>query len=524
MLQKITAKFADKFKVIAFLAGFVVVILMLYQFFMRHGFWNDEISLADNFMFLDFSRLTGKLFHRQVAPLGFLFWERAVWLLAKNSVYIEYWWRIYPFLCGLGIVFLYYPTAYRLTGSKVIALFSYLFLIFLPVFIYYTSEVKQYIGELFSTVLLLYFWSKAGEKWTFKRVLTLIAVIAFGVFNSLTMCFVLLPLGLWDGFELLRNARYRIISMLKSKEFRLYVLQYGTALAFLLIYYFMFLHNHPHKPYMEYYWQSTFATGSNFWQLWMNNFHLYFWKLPGFFCVLAFLSLLCLKNRFVLFYTAVIVVTHTIFSALHLYPLFARLIFYWFSFMPIVMACLWYFPYDFICRFLEKRGYRIKYQAIALLIGIASIIGVQIMQPLKLPIYLNGSYLKDVFAYINRNYQKGDIILAEDFELSAIYFRKYYFKNIEYKDIISIMEENWQNFLVIALVEKLNAYQSEKYWLIMRKERPNKIEEKIHRVLDVVYPDGRVTLEYCTVPVSRNTVCLIRKKYFSVHSDNITAK
>ncbi|MBP5399415.1 MAG: glycosyltransferase family 39 protein, partial [Alphaproteobacteria bacterium] len=437
MWHKMCSKDSDKFDMLAIFAGIIAVALMLYQFFMRHGFWGDEISLADSIITLDFKGLTQKLLFGQVAPLGLMFWERAVWLLAENSAYIEYWWRIYPFLCGLGIVFMYYPLAYRLTGSKVIALFSYLFLIFMPVFIYYASELKQYIGELFCAVLLLYFWSKAGEKWTFKRVLTLVAVIAFGVFNSLTMCFVLLPLGLWDGFELLKNARYRIISMLRSKEFRLYVLQYGMALAFLLIYYFIFLHNHPNKGYMEKYWRDTFASGSSIWMLLQKNFHFFYWNLPSYIALFSVCFLLCLKNKFMFFFAFIIMLTHTFFSALKLYPLSERLVLYWLTFVPMSMACLWYFPYDFICRFLEKRGYRIKYQAIALLLGISSVIGVQVKQPLRLPIYLNGNYLKDSFQYINQHNPKDDIVFMDRFNIISPYLNQYYYNNVGRKNIFT---------------------------------------------------------------------------------------
>ena len=515
--QKITAKFDDKFNILVALIGVTTVVLMLCQLFLRCGFWLDEISLTESFMFLDFKRLATELAFGQVAPLGFVFWERIVWLLAENSAYIEYWWRIYPFLCGLGIVFLYYPTFYRLTGSKVIALFSYLFLMFLPVFIYYTSEVKQYIGEPFCAVLLLYFWSKTGEKWRLKRVLTLIAVTAFGVFNSLTICFVLLPLGLWDGFELLKNAHYRIISMLKSKEFRLYVLQYGMALTFLVIYYASFLYNHPHTEHMLGCWQFSFATMSNVRNLLDQVFRFFYRDFPLYIFGLSVLALSGLKNKFLFFFALTTIVTHVIFSSFKLYPLFGRFSLYWVTFIPVGMACLLYFPYALCSYFMTKCGYKMKYQAVALFAGMVMIAGVNLSQLTNFPIYLYGSYLKNVFSYIDQNYQKGDVVIEEGFGFFPTYYQMYYFKNIDPASIFSPEIYDWRKFIATSLTTELKKYPQERFWLIVRNQNQDEVEKEIKHVLAMFYPGNSVRFQHCVNPVQPNTVCLVTK---TVHPMN----
>ena len=509
--QKVTAKFDDKFNILVVLAGVTSTVLMLCQLFLRRGFWMDEISLADNFMFLDFGQLTKALLFGQVAPLGFLFWERAVWLLAENSAYIEYWWRIYPFLCGLGIILLYYPTAYRLTGSKAIALFSYLFLIFMPTFIYYTSEVKQYIGEPFCAVSLLYFWSKTGEKWEWKRVLTMIAVIAFGVFNSLTICFVLLPLGLWDGFELLKKARCRIISMFKSKEFRLYVLQYGAALAFLVIYYFAFLYNHPHTEHMLGCWHFTFATRSNVWNLLDVVFRFFYRDFPVYILVLSVLALSGLKNKFLFFFAITTILTHIGFSSFKLYPLFGRFALYWVTFIPVGLACLLYFPYALCCHFIAKCGYKIKYQTVPLLLGAAMITGVNLFQTTNFPVYVYGHYLKDVFIYINQYYQKEDIVIEQGFDFFPTYYQMYYFKDVDFAHISSLEIYDWKRFIATSLTTELQKYPQVRFWLIVRNSQQEEVETEIKQVLKTFYPSGSVRLQQCANPVPPNTVCLISK-------------
>ena len=525
--HKIMSKFDDRFNILVVLAGISAVILMLYQFFMRQGFWADEVLLASNFTSLSFADLCKPILFKQVAPLGLLFWEKLVWLLAENSAYIEYWWRLYPFLCGLGIVLMYYPLVYRLTGSKVIALFSYLFLIYIPIFIYYTSEVKQYIGELFCAIVLLYFWSKAGEKWCLKRVLTLIAVIAFGIFNSLTMCFILLPLGLWDGFELLKKSRYQLKPLLHDKAVGLYVLQYGAALLLLVLYYVAFLYNSPHTSFMKEYWGFAFVNTANFVEIFRGISDCFYHPLSIYVFIAAILSLLCLKNKFPFFLAIIVMVTHTLFSALQLYPLHGRLILYWLTFVPIAMSCLWYYPYDFICRFSEAHGYRIKYQSIALLLGIASIIGVQIIQPLKLPIYINGIYMKAVWKVVKPYYHPDDMFITEHGGSEWRYVQVHYLDGINTENIIDVLWGDWPGswnvFISYVFRDYIRKSPKQRFWLVMKRGGQAEIEEQIQLTIKTRVPD--IALKYCTVPIGDNTVCLLEKIILNrLHDEMITVK
>ena len=278
---------------------------------------------------------------------------------------------------------------------------------------------------------------------------------------------------------------------------------------------------------MEKYWRDTFASGSSIWMLLQKNFHFFYWNLPSYIALFSVCFLLCLKNKFMFFFAFIIMLTHTFFSALKLYPLSERLVLYWLTFVPMSMACLWYFPYDFICRFLEKRGYRIKYQAIALLLGISSVIGVQVKQPLRLPIYLNGNYLKDSFQYINQHNPKDDIVFMDRFNIISPYLNQYYYNNVGRKNIFTIhmvntadkeneqnigniWDNGWKLLLELALIERMPRYPNQRFWIISGRDKQAEIEAEIKRIIQTSAPFA--SLKDCITLEPGNTVCLVEKR------------
>ena len=147
--------------------------------------------------------------------------------------------RIYPLLCGFGVVLIYYKLVFKLTGSKYISLIAYALLVLNPIFIYFTSEVKQYICELFYAVLLVYVWLAKSEKgWNVKNTLLFLFVVLLSVFNSITIYFVLLPMGLYDGWNLLKKYKWNVKNITKAKDAWLYVFRYAVSLIIALFYYF----------------------------------------------------------------------------------------------------------------------------------------------------------------------------------------------------------------------------------------------------------------------------------------------
>ena len=251
----------DKYLLLPISAIILACVVIFLQFDMRDGLWGDELALANNFI-SEWSTLFKPLTNHQVAPILFLLIEKCLFECANMlSVLPDNWLRVYPLFCGIGTMILYYPTILRLSNSRIIALFSLLLLAFAPEFVYYSSEIKQYICELFFTVLLLFVYSYKND--SLKYTLIFCATVLVGIFNSNVICFALLPMGLYDGWQILRKYKLNFKTMFSDKETKLFCLRYSLCLLFLVVYYLLFLCNHPLKEYMNNYWDNYFITAQN---------------------------------------------------------------------------------------------------------------------------------------------------------------------------------------------------------------------------------------------------------------------
>ena len=235
----------EKFNWLVLATGFLSGYLIIYQFLFRNGLWLDEVNLADTVISRSFFGLLKPLVKsHQVTPIMFLWMEKFLLIVADivNKNWSDYFLRIYPVLCGFGVILIYYKLVLRLTDSnKYIALIAYALLVLNPRFIYYSSEIKRYICELFYAVLLVYVWLEKSEKgWNIKNTALFLLVVLLSVFNSSVICFVLLPMGLYDGCQVLKKCNWNIKNLIKSKDTWFYVVRYVISLIFLLGYYFCF--------------------------------------------------------------------------------------------------------------------------------------------------------------------------------------------------------------------------------------------------------------------------------------------
>lgn len=130
------------------------LILRLRQYLFNRSLWLDEAYLAINFVDRNLGEL---LFHPlangQVAPLGFLLLVKAV-----TSVLGTHDWslRLVPFLAGVLSLVVAVPLARLvLPGALARSVFMGL-MAFAPVLLYYSSEFKQYQGDVLCSVLILW--------------------------------------------------------------------------------------------------------------------------------------------------------------------------------------------------------------------------------------------------------------------------------------------------------------------------------------------------------------------------------
>jgi hypothetical protein len=130
------------------------LILRLRQYLFNRSLWLDEAYLATSFVDRDLGEL---LFHPlangQVAPLGFLLLVKAV-----TSVLGTHDWalRLLPLLSGVLSLVVAIPIARSvLPGALARSVFMGL-MAFAPVLVYYSSEFKQYQGDVLCSVLILW--------------------------------------------------------------------------------------------------------------------------------------------------------------------------------------------------------------------------------------------------------------------------------------------------------------------------------------------------------------------------------
>jgi len=125
--------------------------LRLRQYLSGRSFWLDEAMLALNIVHRDFAGLFRPLDYDQGAPLGFLMLEKLTITLLRNG---ELTLRLPPFIAGcLALVFFYAFLRRFLSPAGFLPALA--FFAVSERLVYYTSELKQYIFDVFVLLGLL---------------------------------------------------------------------------------------------------------------------------------------------------------------------------------------------------------------------------------------------------------------------------------------------------------------------------------------------------------------------------------
>lgn len=125
--------------------------LRLVQYAANRSLWFDEAMLALNILHRSAASLTATLDFNQVAPIGFLQTEKlATHAFGASELAL----RLFPLFLGLASVPLFAFLAMRVLAPAAAALATVVFAC-APGAVYYSSEVKQYSGDLAVGVMLL---------------------------------------------------------------------------------------------------------------------------------------------------------------------------------------------------------------------------------------------------------------------------------------------------------------------------------------------------------------------------------
>jgi Dolichyl-phosphate-mannose-protein mannosyltransferase len=127
------------------------VALRVWQYLADTSLWYDELSIARNMHERSLATLMlHPLGYDQIAPLGFLAPVKISTLLFGDGDQVL---RLFPFLCGIAGLFLFWRVAVRILSDTGVPIAVGLFALAIPL-VRYTAEVKQYGLDVLATLAL----------------------------------------------------------------------------------------------------------------------------------------------------------------------------------------------------------------------------------------------------------------------------------------------------------------------------------------------------------------------------------
>lgn len=231
------------------------IAIRIYIYLQNRNLIIDEANIARNLWERNFIELLTPLDYQQYAPPLFLWVSELATVLFGFS---EYALRLYPLLCGIGSMVLLYRLMARLVPVSTIW-YPVSLLAFAHIFIRYSSEVKQYMGDVFITLFLL---TLALSTDIFKHkpirffIIWLIAG-SLAVWSSMPSVFVLTGVGGYYAWQSIERKEYKKILLIGGVAL-LWMLQFGA-------YYFTVLEEQAQSAYLQHFHQYWFlyATPEN---------------------------------------------------------------------------------------------------------------------------------------------------------------------------------------------------------------------------------------------------------------------
>lgn len=325
MIQKLKESFTRHHAVVSILV-LSGVLLRLRQYLTGRSLWVDEAMLALNIVNRDIIGLFQPLEYDQGAPLGFLFVEKLFNLLLGRN---EYALRLFPLLIGILSLGLFYLLLKRFIQNDIGIFIALALFVFNPRLIYYSSEVKQYILDVFVSLSLLLVAFPLFETQAGKKHFMQLAMAGFlALWLSHPALFVLAGIGLALVIIYLQRRDYINLR---------YVLGMGVLwIATIGFLYFLILRDLQRNAYMKEYWLAGFlpippwSDPGWFVKVLTENIGLQFGipyaVYPVLGLMLAGWFVLWTRQRNHSIAIALILLTVLIASALQLYPLLERMI------------------------------------------------------------------------------------------------------------------------------------------------------------------------------------------------------
>ena len=200
----------NKYNILLILIAVIAVTIRLIHLLNNSMFYGDEVNLLNNVKLLGYKELIKGLDSVQASPPVFLIISKFVYELFKNSssYTLDLYLRIFPFICGIISLVLFYIFDKKIFENKTQRLIAFLIFAINTQTIAYCTIFKQYTLELL-TALALYIIAydivfKNKIKWYHP------VIMLSSIWFSYSSCFILLPLCIY----ILIKQKQMIIQML----------------------------------------------------------------------------------------------------------------------------------------------------------------------------------------------------------------------------------------------------------------------------------------------------------------------
>jgi uncharacterized membrane protein len=392
-------KFVFSENVAWFVIGFGVVV-RLAQYLWNRSLWADEAVLALNIVNRSFWELLQPLDYDQGAPLGFLMVEKlAVQVFGDN----EYALRLFPLICGIVSLVLFYQLAHRFIQGWAISIALALFAS-LHYLVYYSSEVKQYSSDVAIALLCsLLSLGLLSQKLGIYDVIILSLGGAIAIWFSHPAIFVLAGVG----------GCCFLLKLVRKEEIKLtnYLAIYSSWIISFVAFYFISIKNLSSDEDLLTSWQKAFPSFPLDIIWYLDAFGKFFYRPLGFngpFDGLAIIIFVvgCIayyrrNKRSLLIIVSPILVTFLA-SAIQKYPFRSRLVLFLTPFVILLIAE----GVDYL-----RRQTKYKFAPIFSLVILLLLLAPPVIAASQLIVkpHLRGE-IKPVISYVKTNQKPGDIL------------------------------------------------------------------------------------------------------------------
>lgn len=441
------------------------IVLRLRQYIANRSLWVDEASLALNIVNRTYLGLTQPLDYDQGAPLGFLFVVKLTTDFFGNQDFIL---RLIPLISGILSLVLVYRIAVEHFGKPAMA--ALLMFSVSGAMIAYSTELKQYSTDVLVALLLIYLTLRVLRDETQWRIIMFGLVGIAAILMSHPAVFTLPVVGLvLAGVALYKKAYpqiYRLIGM-------------GAVWAgTLFVVYLISLRNLVGNENLQEYWKDSFAPMPPWEHLdWYRNIFIALMPHvnPSFFpyfvenfdpryLMNACLLLVALGGISLLFRNAVATILlgapiglMFLASALRLYPVSERFLYFWFPSLLFLLAEGMGLVYGLIAKY-NQNAARVIYGSMAVVVFWTSFdLGIQnfLAPPM-------GEDIKPVLAYVRDHLEENDVIYVHQGSTTPfLYYSAAYGLDTD-ETFVATKSWNVERFMV-----DLNDFQdSERIWFI----------------------------------------------------------